>query len=123
MKTQNIKFGILLSITFCLFTFGIVNAQEVTEVVVIEEEDEDPPLSISGSVDVYYKYDFAGSAAADGNISGGENYTFFAPDQNSFSIGMANIILGKTVGKTSFVADLSFRNFTHHRNILQRKLL
>lgn len=73
-----------------------------------EEEEEESPLSISGSVDVYYKYDFAGSAAAGGNISGGENYTFFAPDQNSFSIGMANLILEKSVGKTSFVADLSF---------------
>ncbi|NND04894.1 MAG: porin [Saprospiraceae bacterium] len=73
-----------------------------------EEEEVSSPLSISGSIDVYYKYDFAGSSGADGNISGGENYTFFAPDHNSFSVGMANLILEKSVGKSSFVADLSF---------------
>ncbi len=84
----------------CLFSFSTISAQD--------DESAASPLTISGSIDVYYKYDFAGSAAADANISGGENYTFFAPDQNSFSIGMANIIFGKTVGKTSFVADLSF---------------
>ncbi len=72
------------------------------------EDSEESQLSISGSVDVYYKYDFAGSRASGANISGGENYTFFAPDHNSFSIGMANVILEKSIGKSSFVADLSF---------------
>src|ERR1700743_970690 len=59
----------------------------------------DAPLVISGSADVYYKYDFSGHA----NIP-----TSFASDQNSFSIGMFDLSLKKTVGKASFVGEVSF---------------
>ena len=48
-------------------------------------QDEDSPLTISGSVDTYYKYQFSQVTGA----------TSFAQDVNSFSIGMANIILSK----------------------------
>lgn len=57
------------------------------------------PLEISGSVDAYYKYDFAKNA----NIS-----SSFASDQNSVSLGMVDVILKKKTGKTSFVGELSF---------------
>jgi hypothetical protein len=53
---------------------------------------------ISGSVDTYYKYQFDRVQGA----------TSFAQDINSFSIGMANIILSKEVGRASFVADVAF---------------
>ncbi|WP_020526534.1 porin [Flexithrix dorotheae] len=71
-----------------------------TNVMVAQaQEEEEAPLSLSGSVDTYYKYDFSGNP----NIG-----TSFGEDQNSFSIGMANLIASKEVGKASFVADLSF---------------
>lgn len=75
-----------------------------------EEADKEAEnkLTISGSVDVYFKQDFSGELGGESNISGNENYTFFAPDHNSFSIGMANIIAEQTLGKSSFVADISF---------------
>lgn len=57
------------------------------------------PLEISGSGDLYYKYDFSKSA----NIP-----TSFASDQNSVSLGMIDIMLKKTTGKTSFVGEISF---------------
>lgn len=60
---------------------------------------QDTPLEISGSADVYYKYDFSKT----GNI-----FTSFATDQNSVSLGMLDIALKKTTGKTSFVGELSF---------------
>lgn len=59
----------------------------------------DPPLTISGSADVYYKYDFSGHS----NIP-----TSFATDQNSVSIGMIDLALKKKVSKASFVGELSF---------------
>jgi hypothetical protein len=59
----------------------------------------DTPLTISGSVDAYYKYDFAKSSQLG---------TSFATDHNSFSIGMVDIALKKTTGKTSFVGEVSF---------------
>ena len=62
-------------------------------------QDDENPLVISGSVDTYYKYDFSGKP---------NSITSFADDQNSFSLGMVNLILSKEVGKASFVADLAF---------------
>ena len=59
----------------------------------------DPPLIFSGSVDTYWKYDFSKRS----NIP-----TSFATDQNSVSIGMVDLGLKKTVGKASFVGELSF---------------
>lgn len=60
---------------------------------------QDTPLEISGSADVYYKYDFSKTA----NIP-----TSFASDQNSVSLGMIDIALKKKTGKTSFVGEISF---------------
>jgi hypothetical protein len=80
-------------ITLLLALAGVtLHAQEVARLA-------DPPLTISGSVDTYYKYDFSGH----NNIP-----TSFASDQNSFSIGMIDLILKKKVGKASFVGEVSF---------------
>src|SRR5690606_27984963 len=62
-------------------------------------------LTISGAVDAYYKYDFSGYKDGDGL---GNIPTSFANEQNSVSLGMLNLIVGKTVGKASFVGDVSF---------------
>jgi len=59
----------------------------------------DPPLTISGSVDTYFKYDFSGHR----NIP-----TSFATDENSVSIGMVDLALKKKVGKAAFVGEVSF---------------
>jgi len=66
---------------------------------------EDESLHISGSVDTYYKYDFSEYKTEDGssNIP-----TYFGNEQNSISLGMINLIVEKSVGKASFVGDLSF---------------
>jgi len=62
-------------------------------------ESTSTPLEISGSGDLYYKYDFSKT----GNIP-----TSFATDQNSVSLGMLDIALKKSTGKASFVGELSF---------------
>ncbi|MFD0794187.1 porin [Mucilaginibacter litoreus] len=82
----------LLLLTFlATFTFAAANAQDTTQT--------DPPLTISGSVDTYFKYDFS----QHNNLP-----TSFASDQNSISIGMIDLALKKKVGKASFVGELSF---------------
>lgn len=63
------------------------------------QESTDAPLQISGSVDTYFKYDFAKAP----NIK-----TSFASEQNSISLGMIDLALKKTTGKASFVGELSF---------------
>ncbi|WP_418263469.1 outer membrane beta-barrel protein [Flavobacterium faecale] len=70
---------------------------------------QDTPLEISGSADLYYKYDFAKTA----NIG-----TSFASDQNSLSLGMIDIALKKTTGKASFVGELSFGPRGQYQSIL-----
>lgn len=62
-------------------------------------QEASSPLEISGSVDTYYKYDFAKRP----NIG-----TYFASDHNSVSLGMLDIALKKKTGKASFVGELSF---------------
>jgi len=59
----------------------------------------DAPLIIFGSVDTYFKKDFANKP----NIQ-----TSFGSDNNSVSIGMIDLGLKKKVGKASFVGEMSF---------------
>ncbi|MDB5287823.1 MAG: hypothetical protein JWR05_2772 [Mucilaginibacter sp.] len=84
------KKKLLLLITLATFTYA-VQAQDTAKT--------DPPLMISGSVDTYFKYDFAKHS----NIP-----TSFASDQNSISIGMIDLALKKKVGKAAFVGEMSF---------------
>lgn len=86
------KKKLLLLLSLATFAYA-AQAQDTTKVVA------DPPLVISGSVDTYFKYDFAKHS----NIP-----TSFASDQNSISIGMIDLALKKKVGKASFVGELSF---------------
>jgi hypothetical protein len=83
------KVTLFLSLMITSITF----AQETTET------PKSTPLEISGSGDLYYKYDFSGNE----NIG-----TSFATDQNSVSLGMLDIALKKSFGKVSFVGELSF---------------
>lgn len=69
-------------------------------------QDDESGLTISGSVDAYYKYDFSDYRPEGGNTS--NIGTSFASDQNSVSIGMVNLILEQTLGKASFVGDIAF---------------
>ncbi|RVU02959.1 porin [Mucilaginibacter limnophilus] len=64
---------------------------------------QDSTLSITGSVDTYYKYDFADPKGGLGQIP-----TSFATDHNSLSIGMVDIALKKKISKAAFVGELSF---------------
>ncbi len=84
MKKQLLTLAALVAVTFG------ANAQT---------DSTSTPLEITGSVDAYYKYDFAKTP----NIG-----TSFASDQNSVSLGMIDIALKKKTGKTSFVGELSF---------------
>lgn len=77
-----------------MLTSSMVFAQDAAETT-----PKSTPLEISGSGDLYYKYDFAKTP----NIG-----TSFASDQNSLSLGMLDLILKKSVGKASFVGEVSF---------------
>jgi len=66
----------------------------------LAQEAASSPLEISGSVDTYFKYDFAKNPL--------NAKTSFVTDHNSVSLGMIDIALKKKTGKASFVGELSF---------------
>lgn len=70
-------------------------------VATAQDEDGGPELSISGSVDAYFRYNLSSDDMSDNPGSSFAN-------QNGFSLGMANIILGVEGENSGFVADLVF---------------
>lgn len=65
----------------------------------------DSSLTISGSLDAYYRYNFSNSKT-DGYNS--NSYTSFTSSQNSFELGMASIKAAYATGKVDAVLDLGF---------------
>jgi len=64
------------------------------------DAEKKPFLSITGSADVYYRYDFAKTKA--------NNITAFTNSHNAFQLGMASVKLEHKTDKVGFVADLGF---------------
>jgi hypothetical protein len=64
-------------------------------------------IKITGSVDVYYRYNFANAHDSAGNPIT-NNYTSFTNSQNSFELGMASIQASHSIGKASAFIDLGF---------------
>ena len=65
-------------------------------------EDSKPKPVISGSADVYYRYNFQNPK------SSFNNFTSFTNSHNSFELGMASLKVEHTIGKVGMVADLGF---------------
>lgn len=89
--------------SLALVCFIASYSQDSTVAVATEEPTK--PV-ISGSVDVYYRYNFANAKNASGGVL--NNFTSFTNSQNSFELGMASVRLDHSVGKVSVVADLGF---------------
>jgi hypothetical protein len=62
-----------------------------------------PPVTITGSVDAYYRYNFNNPKAAPYN-----SLTSFTRSSNSFELGMASIRADHSFGKVSATVDLGF---------------
>jgi hypothetical protein len=97
MKTKNHLLTILSIVGITLATQAV--AQE-------EEESTATPITISGSVDTYFRTNLNslnyGSSGA--TVSPGTSFA----DGTGFSLGMANLILTHTGEKSGVVADLVF---------------
>jgi hypothetical protein len=92
------KKNFLLAGAFLVASAYLAQAQDTSKVTPVPA---DPGLTIFGSVDTYYKYDFAGKKNA--NIA-----TSFANEANSVSIGMVDLGVKKKYNKALFVGELSF---------------
>ena len=61
-----------------------------------------PPITITGSVDAYYRFNFSDPK------TGTNNYTSFTNSKNSFELGMASIRGDHSFGKVGATVDLGF---------------
>jgi len=81
-------------------TASVVNTAADKATVASGTEKKDPVLIITGSMDTYYKLDFAKTKA--------NSLTSFTQTHNAFSLGMASVKLEHKGEKVSAVADLGF---------------
>jgi len=96
-KNLNLSQSFLLALMLVFGSF-IAQAQD--------EEEESPVLSISGSIDTYFRANLNSTNRGD-NLGTQSPGTSFA-NLPGFSLGMANVILGMDGEKSGFVADLVF---------------
>jgi Putative beta-barrel porin-2, OmpL-like. bbp2 len=99
-------FMALIAMQISVFMFGqdvaVVSTTPATSSTEGEKADPEkkPFLTITGSADVYYRYDFAKTKA--------NNLTSFTNSHNAFQLGMASVKLEHKSDKVGFVADLGF---------------
>lgn len=73
---------------------------KVDSVIEAPEEEKKSTLSITGSADIYYRYDFAKTRL--------NNLTSFTNSHNRFELGMATVKLEHKTDKIGVVIDLGF---------------
>ena len=75
-----------------------------TDVLKAQDSTKTGNLSITGSVDGYYRYNFHNAK----DSARTNNYTSFTNTHNSFELGMASLRVDYIIGKVQAVADLGF---------------
>jgi hypothetical protein len=91
-----------IAVTVCLFSIWVISFSQTDS-----SKPVSPAPTITGSLDVYYRYNFANAMSAEGTPIT-NNYTSFTNSQNSFEIGMASLQAQHSFGKASVFADLGF---------------
>lgn len=89
-------------LSFILSIFAVQASVAQTDSTKPSASNSPAPI-ITGSVDVYYRYNFSDPKTGFTN-----NYTSFTNSQNSFELGMASIRADHSFGKASATIDLGF---------------
>lgn len=93
---KKIGFTSLFVFNYCIFLFAQKDSSKTS-----------PLPTITGSVDGYYRFNFADAKDAEGRQVT-NNYTAFTNSQNSFELGMASVRADHSFGKASATIDLGF---------------
>ncbi len=88
----------ILIFMLTLIVFQVALAQDIDST-----KQTSPAPTITGSVDVYYRYNFNNPKSGATN-----NYTSFTNSQTSFELGMASLRADHSFGKASATIDLGF---------------
>ena len=99
---KNIKL-LLIAIGSFVYAQGQDSTKTAAPAPKVDTVAPNPPSSFTGSVDLYYRYNFANPKAAPWN-----NYTSFTGSQNSFELGMVSLKYDHTWGKAGVSAELGF---------------
>lgn len=85
--------------------FIATNLTMVISIIVVAQDSSStaPSFKLSGSADVYYRYNFDNPKSYPYNSP-----TSFTHSQNSFELGMASLKAEHTIGKVGMAADLGF---------------
>src|SRR5215471_5524986 len=83
--------------------FSATMAIMITGKLFAQDSTKKSSTTITGSADVYYRYNFDNPKSYPYNSP-----TSFTHSQNSFEIGMASIKAEHTMGKVGMAADLGF---------------
>lgn len=95
--------SIIFSLVFVMSVkLGVTQSSDSTKKISDTAAKVSPPVTLTGSVDVYYRYSFN---APSGKTN---NYTSFTNSQNSFELGMASLRADHSFGNVSVTADLGF---------------
>jgi hypothetical protein len=81
-------------------TASVEQLSSTTATTENEAAETKPAISITGSADAYYRFDFAKTRA--------NNFTSFTNSHNSFALGMASVKFEHKSDKVSAVLDLGF---------------
>src|SRR5271154_426348 len=92
--------SLLAAIAF--FVTAMAQQKDTTAIVADSPAKAPPPVTITGSVDAYYRFNFSNPK------TGYNNYTSFTNSQSSFELGMASIRADHSFGKVSATVDLGF---------------
>jgi len=92
----------LLVTSTALMSFVMLRAQTDSTKKAVDSVKTPGPWVISGSADVYYRYNFNAPPGAT------NNYTSFTNSQSSFELGMASIRADHSFGKVGATLDLGF---------------
>jgi hypothetical protein len=99
---KNIKL-LLVAIGFFVSAQGQDSTKTAAPAPKTDSVAPSPAPTFTGSVDLYYRYNFANPKAAPWN-----NYTSFTGSQNSFELGMADIKYDHAWGKAGATVELGF---------------
>ncbi|HEX5151959.1 MAG TPA: outer membrane beta-barrel protein [Parafilimonas sp.] len=72
------------------------------------DSTKSPWPTITGSIDAYYRYNFANAKDPQTGDQITNNYTSFTNSQNDFELGMASFRLDHSLGKASATMDFGF---------------
>jgi hypothetical protein len=110
---MNLKLAAAIALSMISTTVSF--AQEVTKTAIKKAAilstddggDETKAVSVSGSIDGYFRYNFADNNKLANNYN---NYTSFTNSQKSFELGMASVRIDATAlsGKVTGTIDLGF---------------